>query len=140
MSSRIAIVAVTSLLAACSDITFVTRMRDTSPRPKPVLVWGRMSAGPVSQESVPEELSTFFGNVPIDSAWSVDRVTLTGVDPRLRDAAVYSLVGWLELDGRTNTGCAPLALEDCFPTEGDVQFAVEVPRGYPIVFEIEFRE
>jgi hypothetical protein len=139
---RAALLVVATAIAATScfpQVTFVTRMRDTSSRPKPVLVWGRISPGPLSaQDNVRLEASSFFANVPVGSDWVEDRVTLVDGDPTLLDSPVYSMVGWLELDGRQTAGCS--FFEGCAATDGDVVFSREVQKGYPTTFVVEFTE
>lgn len=94
---RVTFIASTLLLASsCGhNITYVLRTRDSSSRPKPNNLIGRIVAFKADAGS---ETALVFAGTQVGAEWTEEATTATTDEPT-GDTA-YEIVGWLELDGQ----------------------------------------
>jgi hypothetical protein len=141
-SSRLfaAIISLLVLGACAPEVTFVIRMRDTSPaRSKPTFIWGRISPASVAAADASMQNSSYFSNVPVGSQWAEDWVSMSGDgDPEFLNATAYVLAGWIELDG-IDAACSAIDLDQCRPSRGDVEFERQAAKARPTVFILDFK-
>jgi hypothetical protein len=119
------------LAASCGNsTTYVLRVRDSSARSKPNSLFGKIlavDAGPVPV--------LVFGGTQVGAEWTEDATTVTTDVPA--SATAYSIVGWLELDGKGDNCAKP---EDpCEPTAGDAVIRTQVAAASTVVFLLDFK-